>query len=101
MQTINPEQIILGPIITEKSILGQSKGIYSFWVKATASKNQIALAFNAVFSLKALSIRTMKVVGKVKADPKKRLPLQKPIRKKAIIQIAKDQKIELLNIKTK
>lgn len=101
MQNTNPEKILYGPIITEKSIAGQSTGVYSFWVNPKANKNQIASAFYIVFAIKTLSIRTMKTIGKVKTDSRKRLPIKKPNRKKAIIQVAKDQKIELLNLNTK
>jgi ribosomal protein L23 len=101
MQSIHPEKIILGPIVTEKSLLAQSRGEYSFWVSLSSTKNQIADAFQAVFSLKPVSVRTTHTKGKVKTDWKKRLPIQKPDRKKAIIKVAKDQKIELLNLNKK
>ena len=94
----NPEQIIIGPVITEKSLGNQEKGVYSFWVKATANKNQIASAFETVFNIKPLSVNTLVSKGKVKTDYKKRTPIQKPERKKAIITLGKDQKIELLNL---
>jgi large subunit ribosomal protein L23 len=95
---INPEQIIIGPIITEKSLMNQEKGVYSFWVNVAANKNQIASAFKTVFGIKPLSINTLTSKGKLKTDWKKRTPIQKSDRKKAIITLGKDQKIELLNI---
>lgn len=101
MTNIHPEKIILGPIVTEKSIQGQSKGIYSFWVKLSANKNQIAQAIEAVFSLKPKSIRTTKQLGKTKTDWKKRLPVQKPNRKKAIVVFGKDQKLDILHLNQK
>lgn len=101
MQTINPEQIILGPIITEKSIAAQSRGVYAFWVTKNSTKHQITAAFKAVFSLNPLSVRTMTLQGKVKNDPRKRLEIQKPTRKRALVYLPKDTKIELLNLNTK
>jgi large subunit ribosomal protein L23 len=94
----NPEKIILGPIVTEKSLGNQEKGVYSFWVAVTANKNQIASAFQSVFNLKPLSVNTLTSKGKVKTDWKKRTPIQKSDRKKAIITLGKDQKIEMLNL---
>ena len=101
MSTLNPQNIILGPIITEKSLGNQARGVYSFWVNRDANKNQIAEAFKMVFGFKVLSLRTAHLVGKVKTDPRKRLPVQKPERKKVFITVPKDTKIESLNLATK
>jgi len=101
MHTINPEQIILGPVITEKSIAAQSHGIYSFWVTVFATKHQIETAIQAVFNLNPLTIKTSILKGKLKSDPRKRMPIQKPTRKKAVVTFAKDTKIELLSLNTK
>lgn len=101
MNTINPEQIILGPVVTEKTISLQSNGVYSFWVNTHSSKSQIRQAFVSIFGLKPLAIRTVMSLGKTKMDARKRMPIQKSNRKKAIITVAKDQKIELLNFSTK
>jgi large subunit ribosomal protein L23 len=101
MNTSHPHNIILGPIVTEKSILGQSKGIYSFWVSPSANKYQIADAVEAVFALKPKSVRTSAVLGKAKTDWKKRTPIQKPDRKKAVVDFGKDQKIDMLHLNQK
>jgi large subunit ribosomal protein L23 len=101
MTTSQPQNIIIGPIVTEKSILGQSKGIYSFWVKPAANKHQIADAVKAVFGIKSKSVRTSRQLGKSKTDWKKRLPIQKPDRKKAVVDFGKDQKIDMLHLNQK
>ena len=101
MSIINPQNIILGPIVTEKSLGNQSKNVFSFWVSLAASKQQIAQAFKIVFGAEAKSIRTAHLNGKVKTDPRKRLPIQKPNRKKALITVAKDTKIDALKLNTK
>lgn len=100
MNQINAEHIIIKPIMTEKSLLGQSKGKYCFWVKKSASKFQIAKAFELVFSTKPLTVNTASIKGKVKMDMRKRKPFERSDRKKAMITVAKDQKIELLHYKT-
>jgi len=101
MNTSHPQNIILGPIVTEKSIFGQSKGIYSFWVKPSANKYQIADAVEAVFALKPKSVRTASRLGKTKTDWKKRTPIQKPDRKIAVVDFGKDQKIDMLHLNQK
>jgi large subunit ribosomal protein L23 len=101
MNNPQPHNIILGPIVTEKSIMGQSKGIYSFWVLPSANKYQIAKAVEATFSIKPKSVRTSAVLGKMKTDWKKRTPIQKPDRKKAVVDFGKDQKIDMLHLNQK
>lgn len=93
--------ITLKPIITEKSLALQEKGVYQFWAPLTANKNQIASAFETIFGSDALSVRTLIVKGKVKQDFRRRQQIQKPDRKKVYIQTKKDTKIELLSLKTK
>ena len=97
----NPEKIILKPVITEKSLVNQEKGVYTFWVNSNATKNQIASCFKAVFGHKPLAVNTVNVKGKIKTDWKKRTPIKKSDRKKAIISLGKDVKIELLKLNTK
>lgn len=101
MNSINFNNIILKPIITEKSLVDQEKGKYSFWVGLKSNKNQIFEAFESFFGIKPLNINTVRVKGKNKTDWKKRLPIKKSDRKKAVITIPKDKKLELLKIKTK
>ncbi|MBP9817281.1 50S ribosomal protein L23 [Candidatus Shapirobacteria bacterium] len=99
--TTQPEKIIYGPVITEKSLVAQDKGVFTFWVNPVATKSQIASAFQVVFGQKPLAVNTLRLKGKLKTDWKKRLPIQKSTRKKAIITLPKDTKIELLKLATK
>jgi large subunit ribosomal protein L23 len=101
MNSISSQHIILKPIITEKALIEQSKGKYSFWVGKKSNKNQIEQAFEMVFGVKPLAVNTIIIKGKMKTDWKKRKPIKKSDQKKAIITVAKDQKIELLTINNK
>lgn len=93
--------IVLTPAFTEKTLIQQEKGKYTFWVKRNSTKGQIETSFEAVFGVKPLSINTIILKGKNKIDNKKRLPIKKSDRKKAIITVGKDQKLELLKLNTK
>jgi len=93
--------IILKPVFTEKTLIEQEKGKYTFSVKRNATKGQIGYAFETVFGIKPLNINTVIHKGKTKTDWKKRLPIKKSDVKKAIVTVDKNSKIELLNINTK
>jgi len=93
--------IVLKPVFTEKTLLQQENGKYTFWVKKDATKGQVEASFKAVFGIKPLSINTILVKGKIKTDWKKRLPIKKSDLKKAVITVDKNTKIELLKLNTK
>ncbi len=101
MTQINPQHIILKPVITEKSLSTQPSGEYTFWVSLAATKSQIAAAFKLVFNIDPILVRTARVKGKVKTDWKKRLPFNKSDRKKAIVKVAKDKQIDSLKLNQK
>ena len=100
MTHISPEKIILKPVITEKALVDQANSKFHFWVGLNATKGQVAVAFKTVFGVTPLAVNIYKVKGKVKTDWKKRTPIQKSDRKRAIIKVAKDTKIELLSLNT-
>ena len=63
---MKPEEIIVKPIITEKSNTGLQEGKYTFQVAKKATKVQIADAVEALFNVKVLNVNTMMVKGKEK-----------------------------------
>ena len=79
------EEIILGPVITEKSNDGLQEGKYTFKVNKKATKIDIKNAVEKLFEVKVLKVNTMNVNGK-----KKRVRYQigkTPDWKKAIVTI--------------
>ncbi|MBQ3145955.1 MAG: 50S ribosomal protein L23 [Clostridia bacterium] len=82
---MRPEEIIVKPIITEKSSTAVAEGKYTFKVAKKATKVEIANAVETLFDVKVLSVNTMTVKGKEKrvgANSGKR-----PDWKKAIVTI--------------
>lgn len=63
---MKPEEIIVKPIITEKSNDGLQEGKYTFKVNRRATKVEIAKAVEALFNVKVLKVNTMNVKGKEK-----------------------------------
>lgn len=99
MATLN--NIIIAPVVTEKSYALQEAGYFTFWITPTSNKYQVAQAFKAIYGHVALSVNIMNVLGKVKTNWKSRTPINKSDRKKAIVFIGKDKKIESLKLNTK
>lgn len=63
---MRPEDIIIAPIITEKSSENIQNGRYTFEVNKKATKIQIANAVEKLFEVKVLKVNTISVKGKMK-----------------------------------
>ena len=61
-----PEEIIIAPIITEKSNDLMQEGKYTFKVNKNATKVEIANAVEKLFEVKVLKVSTISVKGKSK-----------------------------------
>ena len=96
---MDSHQVIISPVVTERSLADQEKGKYTFVVDSRATKDQIAQAFKTVFNIKPLAVNTVCIKGKEKTNWKTRKPIQRSDRKKAIVSIPKDKKIEILQLK--
>lgn len=89
-------EIILRPIITEKSmLLAEQENKYTFSVDKRANKIQIAKAIEELFNVKVVK------VNKIKSLPKKKRVGQytgfKAAITKAIVTLDKGSKIEIFN----
>jgi large subunit ribosomal protein L23 len=86
--------VIIKPIITEKSMMEIEAGKYTFKVATDANKSEIRAAVEEVFGVKVQSVNTMNVKGKVKRQG--RFVGKRADWKKAMITLTADSKaIEL------
>ena len=94
---MNKWEIIKGPIITEKSNdLLEKENKYTFKVALDANKVEIKQAIEAIYKVKVVDIATVRVLPK-----KRRVGKYEGYRsayKKAIVKLAKDEKIDAFNI---
>ncbi len=63
---MKPEEIIIAPVVTEKSNDKLQEGKYTFKVNKKATKVEIAKAVEKLFEVKVLKVNTMNVNGKKK-----------------------------------
>ena len=90
---MNPRQVIIEPVVSEKSYALMADGKYTFRVDDRAHKTQIRLAVEEIFGVGVIEVRTMKVRSK----PKRRGLHRGTTRswKKAIVQLTPGDRIEL------
>ena len=64
---MNAHEVIKGPLVTEKStILRDDKSTICFRVAREANKTEIRNAVEKIFGVKVESVRTVRVLGKMK-----------------------------------
>lgn len=82
--------IIIAPVLTEKSYKGIENKKYVFRVAKTANKTEIKLAVEEIFDVKVEKVNTMNYDGKLKRMG--RSEGYTSAYKKAIVQLKKDSK---------
>ena len=87
--------IIKKPIISEKSFAEAARGRYTFVVDQYANKTEIGLAVEKMFKVKVVGVATNIVKGSKTRFTKKGRNVQNLTYKKARVQLAKDQKIDI------
>ena len=90
---MHSSQVILAPIVSEKSYAASTRGSYTFRVHSDAHKTQIRQAVEELFGVKVLNVNVLKVQPK----PKRRGTFRgtRPGWKKAIVQLRDGHTIEI------
>jgi large subunit ribosomal protein L23 len=86
-------QVVIRPVVSEKSYVLAAAGKYTFRVHPDAHKTQIRQAVEALFDVSVLEVRTMSV----KSKPKRRGVIQGRTRswKKAMVQVGPGDSIPI------
>ena len=90
---MEPSQVIMNPVVSEKSYVLASTGRYTFRVHPDAHKTQVRQAVEALFDVHVEEVRTMSV----KSKPKRRGVSRGRTRswKKAIVQVRAGETIPI------
>lgn len=83
--------IVIRPVITEKSMLGAVNKIYTFEVAKSANKIEIAKACEEVFGVKVATVNTVSMRGKFRRQGRNNGGYSKSW-KKAIVKLTEDSK---------
>ena len=85
--------IIIAPVITEKSMLERSNGVYTFKVVKTASKDEIKKAVEDAFKVEVVKVNTLNTKSKRRRVGK--YPGRTKTYKKAIVTLKAGSSIEI------
>jgi large subunit ribosomal protein L23 len=89
-----PQDVIIRPVVTEKSTRLMAENKYTFLVHPQATKVDIRRAVEELFNVTVVKVNTMKVRGKKRRYG--RLVGRTSDRKKAIVTLKPGDKIEII-----
>lgn len=88
----NLRDVLIRPLVTEKTTDLMQENKYTFIVPLTANKVEIRQAVEQIFKVKVEEVNTVRVLGKWKRMG--RTQGKRPDYKKAIVKVAAGQRIE-------
>jgi large subunit ribosomal protein L23 len=91
----DPRDIILAPVVSEKSYGLIEQGVYTFKVHPSASKPEISDAVESIWGVTVLKVNTLNRKGKVTRARRTGKAGSKPDTKRAIVTLAAGDEIPL------
>lgn len=92
------EDIIIRPVITEKSMNDVAKGRFTFEVSMASTKKNIKKRIEERFKVNVISVKTNIVKGKKRRVGLRRTEKGLSSWKKSIVQLKEGQKIDLFDM---
>lgn len=89
----SPREIIIRPVVSEKSYSGIDQSVYTFIVHPDAKKTEIRQAVESIWGVSVVQVNTLTRKGKPKRH--RFVTGRTPTIKKAIVRLAEGDKIEL------
>ena len=91
----DPRDIIIAPVVSEKSYALIETGVYTFKVSPKASKPEIRDAVEAIWGVEVLKVNTLNRKGKATRARRTGKAGSKPDTKRAIVTLAAGDEIPL------
>jgi large subunit ribosomal protein L23 len=90
-----PRDLIIRPVVSEKSYALTEKGVYTFIVPAQANKVEVRRAVERVFNVRVVKVNTLNRPGKRKRNRRRATFGKRPDTKRAFVTLASGQTIPL------
>ena len=95
MTSKHPRDIIIRPVVSEKSYAAFDENIYTFVVAGDANKIEIRHAVEEIFGVKVTNVNTVNRKGKRKRNRRTGGYGTRPNSKRAIVSVAAGDSIEI------
>ncbi|MCO4832997.1 MAG: 50S ribosomal protein L23 [Acidimicrobiaceae bacterium] len=94
----DPRDVIIRPVVSEKSYTLLEDNVYTFEVHPSSSKPEIKDAVESIFDVDVIKVNTLIRKGKRKKNRRTNTWGQRPSRKRAIVTLAEGDSIELFEV---
>ena len=91
----DPRDIIIAPVVSEKSYALMEEGVYTFTVRPTANKHEIRDAVQQIFGVRVAKVNTLNRPGKRKRNRRTFTYGKRPDTKRAIVTLVEGETIDL------
>jgi large subunit ribosomal protein L23 len=91
----NPRDIIIRPVVSEKSYAAFDGNVYTFVVAPDANKIEIKDAVERIFSVRVTNVHTLTRKGKRKRNRRTGGFGKRPDSKRAVVSLAEGDRIEI------
>jgi large subunit ribosomal protein L23 len=95
MTMSDPRDVIIEPVVSEKSYALLERNVYTFRVQPDASKPQIHDAIQEIFNVRVVKVNTLNRKGKRKRNRRTGTFGSRPDTKRAIVTLAEGDSIDL------
>jgi len=89
------EQVLVRPVVSEKSYALMEDGVYVFVVAPSATKIDVRRAVERAFGVRVKSVNTLNRKGKRRRNRKSNTVGSRPSTKRAVVTLAGGDKIDL------
>ncbi len=90
-----PRDIIVSPVVSEKSYALLDQGVYTFVVRPDANKIEIRAAVEELFGVNVIKVNTLNRQGKRKRNRRQQTFGKRPDSKRALVTLAAGQSIPI------
>ncbi len=91
----DPRDVIIKPVVSEKSYALLDEGVYTFVVHPSANKTEIRQAVESIFDVRVTNVNTLNRKGKRKRNRRQFTFGTRPDTKRAIVTLAPGARIDL------
>ena len=95
MSNKNPRDIIIRPVVSEKSYTAFDGNVYTFIVASDANKIEIRKAVETIFNVRVTNVNTINRKGKRKRNRRSGAWSSRPDERRAIVSLADGDRIEI------
>jgi large subunit ribosomal protein L23 len=94
----DPRDVIIAPVVSEKSYGLIDRNVYTFKVHPDANKIEIRDAVQTIFGVTVTNVNTLNRKGKRKRNRKSMTFGKRPDQKRALVTVADGDTIELFDV---